>query len=149
MTSIQTTDGLTYVCAGFWLRLAAYIIDGVVLCVLNLPILIFAVIKLAALDGHDPDGSAACMTLGAAIWISSLLNLGYYTLFECTKQATPGKICFGLIVTGNNAKKLSFGQALVRNLCKYISTLLLGFGYLMAAFTAQKQALHDKMSGCY
>ena len=33
-------------------------------------------------------------------------------------------------------------------MAKLVSTLILGIGYLMAGFTARKQALHDIMTGC-
>jgi uncharacterized RDD family membrane protein YckC len=43
---------------------------------------------------------------------------------------------------------LSFGRALARNVAKLVSELTLEIGYVMAAFTSRKQALHDIMMGC-
>ena len=39
--------------------------------------------------------------------------------------------------------QMSFGRATGRHFAKYISALLLGIGFIIAAFTAKKQALHD------
>ena len=39
-----------------------------------------------------------------------------------------------------------FWQALGRSLAKILSALTLFIGYIMAAFTKRKQALHDKIA---
>jgi uncharacterized RDD family membrane protein YckC len=38
--------------------------------------------------------------------------------------------------------------ALARNVAKLVSDFTLLIGYIMAAFTSRKQALHDIMTGC-
>jgi uncharacterized RDD family membrane protein YckC len=38
---------------------------------------------------------------------------------------------------------LSFGQAALRHLGSWLSAVILGIGYLFAAFRADKRALHD------
>ena len=43
---------------------------------------------------------------------------------------------------------LSFARASGRHWGKWISTLIILIGYIMAAFTERKQALHDIMAGC-
>ena len=62
-------------------------------------------------------------------------------------RATWGKRALGIMVTDLDGGRISFWRALGRNLGKLISALLLCFGYLMAAFTRRKQALHDMMAG--
>ncbi len=62
-------------------------------------------------------------------------------------QGTIGKIALGLIVTDANGGKLDFTKALVRNLCKIISSLIFCIGYIMAGFTEKKQGLHDIIAG--
>jgi len=42
---------------------------------------------------------------------------------------------------------ISFGRAAFRNGLKSVSWLLLGAGWVLAAFTPRKQALHDVMAG--
>lgn len=40
------------------------------------------------------------------------------------------------------------GRAFARNFSEFLSGLILHIGFLMAAFTSRKQALHDIMTGC-
>lgn len=72
----------------------------------------------------------------------------YYALSESSpKQATLGKQALGIVVTDLNGKRISFGKATGRYFGKYLSTITLFIGYLMAAFTDKNQALHDIMAG--
>jgi uncharacterized RDD family membrane protein YckC len=50
-------------------------------------------------------------------------------------------------VTDHRGGRASFGRTTGRHFGKWLSTLIVGIGYLLAAFTPQKQALHDMMSG--
>ena len=65
-----------------------------------------------------------------------------------SKQATFGKMIVGIIVTDMEGKRITFGKATGRYFGKFISGFVLSIGYLMAAFTAKKQALHDILSSC-
>lgn len=53
----------------------------------------------------------------------------------------------GIVVTDLNGNRLTFEKATGRYFAKYLSTMTLGFGYLMAVFTEKKQALHDLVAG--
>lgn len=44
---------------------------------------------------------------------------------------------------------MTYGKAFLRWVGYSISGLTLGIGYLMVAFTKQKQGLHDKIAGTY
>ena len=71
----------------------------------------------------------------------------YFALLESSeRQATFGKMALGLKVTDLNGNRISFGQAVGRNLAKYISLVTLLIGYIMAGFTERKQALHDMIA---
>lgn len=73
----------------------------------------------------------------------------YFSLFESSeKQATPGKMAVGLVVTDLSGNRLGFGQATGRHFSKIISSITLGIGYLAPLWTEKKQALHDAISGC-
>jgi uncharacterized RDD family membrane protein YckC len=72
----------------------------------------------------------------------------YFAILETMKQATPGKMIVGIKVTDMNGTPITFGRATGRYFAKIISSLTFGVGYIMAAFTQQKQALHDIISGC-
>jgi uncharacterized RDD family membrane protein YckC len=58
-------------------------------------------------------------------------------------QATVGKRAMSIVVTGVDGSRISFARATGRHFAKYISACILGIGFIMAAFTARKQALHD------
>lgn len=81
--------------------------------------------------------------------IGGIVSWLYFSLFESSeKQATPGKMVFGLTVTDLSGARLSFGQATGRHFSKLASSLILFIGYLMPLWTQKKQALHDIISGC-
>jgi len=122
---------------GFWVRLIALTID----CAVVFLILIAALASMA---------TAAAATglerpIELAAWLAAtFLPFFYWPLLESSRwQATVGKRVMGLQVAGAEGQRLSFLHALLRTLAKIASSIPLGVGYLLAAFTARKQALHD------
>ncbi|MGA8027417.1 MAG: RDD family protein [Bryobacteraceae bacterium] len=74
----------------------------------------------------------------------------YYFVKQETgpKQATIGKTLLGLKVMNASGGTISVGQSLGRLIVKStISGLFFALGFLMAAFTERKQALHDFIAG--
>ena len=49
-------------------------------------------------------------------------------------------------MTNTHGHRISFLQSLGRNLAKMLSTMILLIGFIMAAFTGKKQALHDMLA---
>jgi uncharacterized RDD family membrane protein YckC len=85
---------------------------------------------------------------GISQFIFFTIQTLYFALMESSNyQATIGKMVLGLKVTDVNDGKLDFIKALVRNLSKIISGMILLIGYIMAGFTEKKQALHDMIAG--
>lgn len=73
----------------------------------------------------------------------------YFSMFESSvKQATPGKMAVGIILTDMNGDRLDFPQASGRHFSKFLSIATLFIGYLAPLWTKKKQALHDLTSGC-
>ena len=82
----------------------------------------------------------------ATLWLA--IQWLYFALMESSKnQATLGKMALGLRVTDLNGNRISFGKATGRYFGKILSSMTLLIGYIMAAFTAKKQALHDFVAG--
>ena len=55
-----------------------------------------------------------------------------------------------IIRGGTDGSQLTYGRAAKREvLGKFVSSILLGIGYLMVAFDSQKQGLHDKIADTY
>ncbi len=114
--------------AGFWKRALAIFIDQVILVViLFVPVLGGIILPKA---------------------IVSLVFLFYFILMESSPlQATVGKLMLGIKVVDGDGKKISFFRAFFRTISKILSSVLF-IGYIIAAFTQKKQALHDLLSGC-
>ncbi|MDH5475211.1 MAG: RDD family protein [Cyclobacteriaceae bacterium] len=150
--------------AGFWMRFAAFIIDYIVIQLtqsfLIIPILAVFGLGFAAFDFNQLTDlaeedifvlltSIISMVSSIAL-LSFLINLLYYSLMESSKhQATLGKMAVGIIVTDTNGERLDFTKAMIRSLGKIISSFIFMIGYIMAAFTEKKQALHDMIAGTY
>jgi uncharacterized RDD family membrane protein YckC len=149
--------------AGFWLRFVALIIDWLILGVVNWIILlpVLAAVGFSAASSFpfsgltSPDeldvaalvGSLTAM-FGIAWLFQKLVELLYHSLLEASKfQGSFGKVALGIIVTDTDGNKLDFTKALVRNVCKFISSAIIGVGYIMAGFTEKKQGLHDIIAG--
>ncbi len=131
--------GTTSMYAGFWRRVAAALIDGLLLSVVTVPL------TLAFGDG---DAYADAARSSAASSISVVITWLYSALMESsTKQATVGKMALGMIVTDLEGRRIGFGRATGRHFAKILSALILGIGFLMIAFTQRKQGLHDILAG--
>jgi uncharacterized RDD family membrane protein YckC len=71
----------------------------------------------------------------------------YFALMESSpKQGSLGKLTLGIKVTNLEGERISFGKATMRFFAKFISLFPLLAGFLMAAFTIKKQALHDMIA---
>lgn len=118
--------------AGFWIRLLAYILDAIVLGIITFPL-----VRVLSTMGIG-DSSSNILSI-AISWM-------YFAVFESSDwMASPGKKVLGLIVTDEQGMKISIGRATRRYLAKIVSALILGIGFIMVAFTARKQGLHDKL----
>jgi uncharacterized RDD family membrane protein YckC len=138
--------------AGFWLRFAAVIIDGILLgvvgFVVNLAIGLERPMFAFRPGFPNPAFNLGMVLTGTALGI--VIEWLYYALMESSKfQGTLGKMALGLIVTDLNGQPINFGRATGRNFGKIISRYFtLYIGFMMAGWTQQKQALHDMMAGC-
>jgi len=82
--------------------------------------------------------------------VFGLLSVVYPIVFWATKGATPGKIFLKLLVVGSKRSAedgIGWSTAIVRYLGYVVSGALLGVGFLLVLFTAQKQGLHDLIAG--
>jgi len=113
---------------GFWIRALAYIIDG---------ILIGVVVGILTLTS-DP---------AARNTVSTIVGWLYFALMESSaRQATLGKSLLGLAVTDTSGRRISFLRATGRHFAKILSAIILFIGFIMVAFDARKQGLHDKLA---
>lgn len=133
--------------AGFWLRVVAWIIDALILG----PVVVVAVALVVA-TVLPLDGLGSGYALGVLLWawpVSFALAWLYYAVCESSRwQATPGKLALGLRVTDEYGSRVNFARASGRWIGMLVSGALFDVGYLLVAWTARKQALHDLMAGC-
>jgi uncharacterized RDD family membrane protein YckC len=143
--------------AGFWKRVAAYILDAIILYVPNLLIQKMmggdaaeAAMKQAQLAAPaDPHVMFAALmqyynTMTPALLIITAITWLYFAACESSAwQGTLGKLALGIRVTDMQGGRIGFARALGRYPAKYLSALILGVGFLMAGWTQRKQALHD------
>lgn len=123
--------------AGFWRRTAAYLLDTIVLSIVQGIILYFS-------GAYNRAPEDASILPGG---ISLLLSWLYFAGMESSaKQATLGKQVFEMKVTTEDFQRISFARATGRFFGKILSAIILLIGFIMVAFTAKKQGLHDKLA---
>jgi len=133
--------------AGFWRRFAAYLIDGIVVAFALIQFRTLVYVQLASLS-MDTETLNEILTTALGT-MSLLFTWVYYSGMESSPlQATIGKLAVGIYVTDLQGQRISFGRATGRHFGKVLSGLILAIGYLMAGFTARKQALHDMLATC-
>ena len=144
--------------AGFWLRLAAYLIDGIIINIaIYIVMAILGISTLSMMAGSemfetgDPDPEAIAgiaSTFMMTMVISVIGTWLYFALQESSDaQATLGKRAVRLRVTDLDGERITFGKATGRYFGKIISGMIFLVGYIMAGFTEKKQALHDMLAG--
>jgi uncharacterized RDD family membrane protein YckC len=116
---------------GFWARVLAYILDGILLLIVQL--------ILMALITNQGALTLANLVIG---WL-------YFAGLESNMGATPGKLVMGMRITTVDGQNISFLRATGRYFAKILSALILMIGYLMVAWDGHKQGLHDKIAGTY
>jgi uncharacterized RDD family membrane protein YckC len=145
--------------AGFWKRLAALLIDGLVFIPVGILLSLLLVNRTWSLLGNNAAdfqnqayidyvfSSLSRQTLFCNLF-SAVISWFYFSIMESSsKQATLGKLAVGIKVTDLCGDRLSFARATGRYFAKIINSFTLCIGYLMAAFTQRKQGLHDMIAG--
>ena len=132
-----------YEYAGFGRRLAATLIDGVILSVVNSIILVLS----AGIFGEDTG-----LALGSLAIL--ILYFWYYSFFYARSGQTPGKKAVGIQVIATDGSLLTGGKAFVRTLVYFLDSLmayiLIGFlGFLWMLWDKDRQTWHDKAAGSF
>jgi uncharacterized RDD family membrane protein YckC len=130
----EAMDGVEYV--GFWVRLAASLIDLVGVMFVVVPVTV-------ALIG---DGWAYAQG-SAAFFVNWVVPGAAYVAFWVFKGATPGKMAIkAVVVDAQTGATPDFWQALTRYVGFFVSVTPLLLGFAWVAFDRRKQAWHDKMA---
>jgi uncharacterized RDD family membrane protein YckC len=123
---------------GFWIRFLAVLVDSAI---------VFLVVALIIAGGAMALGEEIVPIAGFAAWVFAFL---YWPVMHASgMQATFGKAILRLRVTGYQGNRISFLRSLGRELAKILSGAVFMVGYIIAGFTARKQALHDLVASTY
>ncbi len=115
--------------AGFWRRLGAAIIDGLITGIVSG--ILYVALK----------------TAGYALGL--ILTITYFTYFEggLTGQ-TFGKKAMGIrVIDFSTGGPIGYGRAFIRYIGRIVSALIIYIGYLWMLWDKEKQTWHDKFAG--
>lgn len=128
--------------AGFWIRLGALAIDAFILGIANF--LLFVPLGiLIPMSEDNPFVFLSFMPL--LIIVQYAIPAVYDTWFVGKYGATPGKMACNLKVVVEDGSRITYPRALGRHFAKWISSMILAIGFIMAAFDDQKRTLHDRI----
>ena len=115
---------------GFWIRLAAQILDGIIFG--SLLVVVAILTRFVPLFG---------------ILYTPLFIYGFYKVM---KGQTPGKRLLGMKVISEAGEEISFWGGVLREVIgKTASAIIFYLGFIWVAFDSRKQGWHDNISGTY
>jgi uncharacterized RDD family membrane protein YckC len=123
--------------AGFWRRLAANLLDGLIV---GVPLTVISYFITGSMEG-DP--------------ITSLINLAYFLLVPIYWSGyTIGKRIMGVRIVKVNGEKLGFGAMFLRTIvASLVYVVTLGIALIVSAIMVgvrqDKRAIHDFIAGTY
>ena len=146
--------------AGFVTRYVAFLLDVLVVAfvsflfftILQVTLEFFGIDALMTLATQSRETARQTVVLGGALrWLLTIvggfLTFGIYSIVAWLLVGkTVGKALMGLRVLGQDGRRLTFGQALIRALSYYISGLALFIGFLWVLVDDRRQAWHDKLA---
>ena len=122
--------------AGFWIRVVAFIIDSIIVGVIN------AIV--AAILSSNTTGRTG---------IQTVLGIIYFSYFWSANSPWPGQTVgdklLNLRVTRTDGSDLTIVQAFIRYVGLFISFIVIFIGVIWVAFDPNKQGWHDKIAGTY
>ncbi len=134
--------------AGFLRRWAALIVDSLILGAALVTVTLIIAIPTGLFSASSPESASIVQIIYYGFYL--LAAPIYYAGQESSAaQATLGKRIIGIKVVDRDGGQLSFMHALGRWFAASLSYLTMYIGFLMAAFTEKKQALHDLIAGTY
>ena len=135
---------------GFWIRAVAYIIDTIILGVVNAIIeAIFQARGTAAIGAAllNPQSSRSPV-YGAAVAVEIVVTIAYFAGLWSYTGATLGQRLFRLrVVDANTGQPISLGKALLRWVGVFVSFIACFIGLIWVALDSRKQGWADKIAG--
>ena len=127
---------------GFWIRVAAYIIDAIILGIIG------AIIATALGVNFSDPNVAQNGRYQSASGLNLVVAFIYFAGLWTVMGGSLGQRILGMrIVDANSGAPIGFGKAALRALGLYISFLVCFIGVIWVAFDARKQGWMDKIGG--
>jgi len=138
---------------GFWKRALAFLLDGIILYILSLvvtiPLSLFANYRAVS---YSDNPAVMGRSLGVvfavqmlSLFLTLLIRMTYEVVLTYKYEATLGKMALGIKVVRPDGSHITLGQSFGRFFSKIVSAIVLYIGFIMAAFSDEKCALHDYM----
>jgi uncharacterized RDD family membrane protein YckC len=149
--------------AGFWIRLAAALIDFLLLiaglyilyCVISQSFFWIFPSFQKVIDTCDDIIMGAPPSAGF-IWLLATMLLvlmigctAYYVACWAATGQTVGKLALGIKVIRTDSSPLDAGSAFIRFLACLLCLATLGIGFILLAFDSRRQGLHDRIADTY
>ncbi len=142
--------------AGFWIRLVARLLDGLILGIpFGILFGVFAVIGGVfannASNNQDSQNAAAAAVFGGGFLLLYLLALvvqvGYWIYFWGSSGSTLGMRLLHLkVVDADTGGPIGYARATVRFLMSIVNSWACYIGWIWVAFDPRKQGWHDKVA---
>lgn len=131
--------------AGFWRRVAAFLIDTILLSFIVIAIIVVLWFALGSTNISNEEKLSVLQVINFVVSVA--MNIGYFAVMESSaSQATLGKMALGIKVTDLNGRRITLGRAVGRAFGKMLSWIICYIGLIMAGFTERKQGLHDMLA---
>lgn len=128
--------------AGFWIRLVAFIIDAILLALVQALLADRLGISAGDID-HLPWQEGLLRILPELVFGSAVTAV-YAMIMVGTWGGTLGKLILGLrVVRHSDGGKVPYGLALGRSLAEFMSLIPIGLGYVWIALSPSKRGWHD------
>ena len=139
--------------AGFWPRLAAYLLDRVLLAMLFGMICQWKHWEIPALPAVLDDQTFRQFLEQYRLYANLVLpyvfvlTVLYDVLLNGTFGATLGKMAVGAKIIAADGSPLGYSRSLLRSLAARFTEIMLFLGYLWIIVRSDKRGLHDLMAG--
>jgi uncharacterized RDD family membrane protein YckC len=124
--------------AGFWYRVGASLLDGLILFIVGIGVqVVLGIAMVSAIQA----GASTPQRLPVMVILQQLIGFAvailYETIFLGRFGATLGKMALKIHVVTGEGDRLTYLRAFARYFAKLVSFITLCIGYLMAAFDPQ------------
>ncbi|MBI3626140.1 MAG: RDD family protein [Candidatus Rokubacteria bacterium] len=158
--------------AGFWIRGAALVVDGLVIAAVLLPFILFILVPTLVAGGiRRPDPAYAAAVFGGYAVVGFVVQAGYSVWMHGRWGQTLGKVATGVKVVKAGGEPIGYGRALGRwfvpfvflmplylgrlvvapgfilGVASFLCLIAYAIGFLIAGIRSDKRALHDLVAG--